>query len=112
MGRSIRMSGIWAVTCLVALVLLSGFCFARSSRRLHNWLINNRHFGVIIRNFESGKGLPRRVKVRAITVVWVSMGISCWIVARPLLCLLLATIGVGVSVYLWRFPEYIENQTL
>lgn len=92
----------------VPLILLAGYCFARSSKRMHTWLINNQHFGTIIRNFESGQGLARRVKVRAITVVWISMGISCLIVARPLLCTMLAAIGLGVSIYLWRLPELAD----
>ena len=92
----------------VPLVLLSAFCFARSSERLHRWLVEHRHFGSIIRNFESGRGVPRRVKLRAITVIWISMGISSWIVARPLLILMLIGIGAAVSVYLYRLPEYNE----
>lgn len=91
----------------VPLVLLAGFCFARSSRRLHDWLVSNPYFGAIIRNFEAGKGIPRRIKIRAITVVWISMGISMAIVARLPLIIMLAVIGLGVSVYLWRQPEPI-----
>ncbi|HJN94543.1 MAG TPA: YbaN family protein [Gammaproteobacteria bacterium] len=89
----------------VPLVLLAAFCFARSSERLHRWLLSNRHFGAIVRNFEAGQGIPRRVKIRAITVVWISMGISCSIVAQVLLCTMLFLIGMGVSIYLWRMPE-------
>lgn len=89
----------------VPLVLLSGFCFARSSERLHTWLINNPHFGSIIRNFESGGEIPRRVKIRAITVIWISMTVSALIVARLPLVIMLAVIGSGVTIYLWTRPE-------
>ena len=89
----------------VPLVLLSGFCFARSSERLHSWLINNPHFGAIIRNFEAGRGIPRNVKIRAIVVVWLSMTVSAIIVARLPLVVMLAAIGAGVSIFLWRQPE-------
>jgi len=90
----------------VPLVLLAGFCFARSSETLHNWLLGHRYFGSIIENFEAGKGIPRRVKVRAITVLWLSMGLSSWIVGRPMLILMLIAIGLATSTYLWRLPEY------
>lgn len=89
----------------VPLVLLAGFCFARSSRRLHDWLIGSRYFGAIIRNFEAGKGIPRRVKVRAIALLWISMIASILLVGRLTLALLLLCIGLAVSVYLWRLPE-------
>ena len=90
----------------VPLVLLAAYCFARSSERLHNWLLSHRHFGSIIRNFESDKGIPRRIKVRAITMVWIGMGISSLIVGRLILVALLIIIGLTGSIYLWRLPEY------
>lgn len=89
----------------VPFILLAAFCFAQSSEKLHTWLINHRAFGRIIRDFEAGNGIPRRVKVRAITLLWISMGISAWIVARPMLWLVLALVGTGTTIYLWRLPE-------
>jgi len=90
----------------VPLVLLAAFCFARSSERLHQWLIHHRYFGPILDNFQAGNGIPKRVKYRTIAILWLSMGFSCWIVARFWLCMMLITIGIGVSVYLLRLPDY------
>jgi len=90
----------------VPLVLLAAFCFARSSERLHQWLIHHRYFGSILDNFQAGNGIPKRVKYRTIAILWLSMGFSCWIVARFWLCMMLITIGIGVSVYLLRLPDY------
>ncbi len=89
----------------VPLVLLSGFCFARSSQRMHNWLLNHRLFGQIIRDFEAGNGVARRIKVRAIVLIWLSMGFSCWIMDRMMVCVILAVIGLAVSFNIWRLPE-------
>ena len=89
----------------VPFVLLSAFCFAQSSERLHQWLLNHRMFGEIIRNFEAGKGVPRRVKVRAISLIALSMTISGWIVGRPMVWGILAVTGIAVSAYLWHMPE-------
>lgn len=90
----------------VPLVLLAAFCFARSSKRLHQWLLQHRYFGPMIENFQGGKGIPKRVKYRTIVIIWLSMGFSCWIVAKLWLCMMLIVIGLGVSVYLWRLPDY------
>lgn len=90
----------------VPFVILAAFCFADSSERLHSWLLGNRHFGSIIRNFELGRGIPRQIKFRAIALLWLSMGISSWIIGKPLLYLMLPAIGIGVSLYLYRMPEY------
>src|SRR5690554_4587333 len=89
----------------VPLVLLAGFCFARSSSRLHAWLLAHTTFGRIIQDFEAGNGVPRKVKCRAILIIWISMALSCWVVGRIELCFMLAVIGLAVSVYLYRLPE-------
>ena len=89
----------------VPLVLLSAYCFARSSDRLHNWLLTHPMFGRIIRDFEAGNGVERRIKIRAIVLIWISMGVSCWIVGRPMVYVLLGLIGLAVSCNIWRLPE-------
>jgi hypothetical protein len=47
-------------------LLLAAACYARSSERFYNWLLNNRWFGHYIRNYLEGKGVPLRVKVLSI----------------------------------------------
>ena len=89
----------------VPFVLLAGYCFARSSPRLHTWLVEHRMFGGVIRNFEAGNGLPRKVKYRAILIIWLSIGVSCLLVDRVELYFMLAVIGLVVSSYLYRLPE-------
>jgi len=89
----------------VPLVLLSAYCFARSSDRLHNWLLTHPMFGRILRDFEAGNGIERRIKVRAIVLIWISMGFSCWLLDRMMVCIVLAVIGAAVSWNIWRQPE-------
>ncbi len=90
----------------VPLILLAAYCFGRSSERLHQWLIHHRYFGPILDNFQAGKGIPKRVKYRTIAIIWVSMGFSCWMVAKLWLCVMLVCIGLAVSIYLLRLPDY------
>ena len=94
----------------VPLVLLAAYCFGRSSESLHQWLLHHRYFGPIIESFQAGKGIPRRVKYRTIAILWLSMGLSCWIVAKLWICLMLFTIGVCVSIYLRLLPDYNGEQ--
>jgi len=89
----------------VPLVLLAAFCFARSSKRLHNWLLTHPMFCRIIRDFEAGRGVERRVKVRAIALIIVSMTYSGWMVGRPTAWLGLLVIGSLVAANIWRLPE-------
>jgi uncharacterized membrane protein YbaN (DUF454 family) len=43
-------------------VLLAAFCFARSSPRLHRWLLHNRRFGPLILAWRDQRAIPARAK--------------------------------------------------
>jgi uncharacterized membrane protein YbaN (DUF454 family) len=43
-------------------VLLAAFCFARSSPRLHRWLLHNRRFGPLITAWRDERAIPARAK--------------------------------------------------
>lgn len=84
-------------------LLLASACFARSSDRLHHWLLNNKLFGTALRDFEQGKGMPLKAKVTALVLLWASLAFSAFKLNNvALMCLLLA-VGVGVTTYLLAF---------
>ena len=72
--------------------------------------LHHRYFGSIIASFQSGQGIPKKVKYRTITILWLSMAFSCWIVAKLWLCVMLIATGLGVSIYLLRLPDYKERR--
>lgn len=84
-------------------LLLASACFARGSDRLHRWLLGHGVFGAYLRSFEEVKGIPLRAKVVAISVLWVSMSVSITMVEHLALRILLALIGLAVTIYLWKF---------
>jgi uncharacterized membrane protein YbaN (DUF454 family) len=47
-------------------VLLSAACFARSSEKWHQWMLANKTFGPMIRNWEQNRCISCRVKLIAI----------------------------------------------
>ncbi len=87
-------------------VLLSAWCFARSSPRFHYWLLHHRLFGTMVKNFSAGRGLPRRVRGRAIALIWFTMGISAMLLGSWPVAAVLGVIGVGVTAYLMSLPLY------
>lgn len=50
-------------------VLLAAWCFAKSSPRLHNWLLENRIFGPLIRRWDENRCIPLKAKLMALTMV-------------------------------------------
>ena len=90
-------------------LLLAAFCFARSSPRLLHWLMNNRLFGRYLRNYCEKKGVPARVKVYTLVLLWGVIGLSAFVaIDRWWLRILLLLIATGVTVHVLRLPTYKE----
>lgn len=56
------------------LLLLAAALWIRSSDNLYNWLINHRVFGEYIQNFQKHRAIPLRVKIYAVSLVWITIG--------------------------------------
>lgn len=87
------------------LLLLSAWCFFRSSPQLYEWLLNHPRLGEYIRNFRENRAIPLRVKVVSVSMVWLTLGycilavVDEWWWAQVLLLLL----AVAVS---WHILSY------
>ena len=88
----------------VPFVLLASFCLVRGSPALHERLLAQPRFGPLIRDWEAGRGIPRRAKATAITMIVVSFSISAWWIGRPLIAGVLAVAGLAVIAYLLHLP--------
>lgn len=89
-------------------LLLAAACFARSSTRMHNWMLSHRVFGDYLRNYEEGRGIPARAKVLALVMMWSSLAYAAWRYESIWLRVLLVAVGAGVSIYLLRLPSYVK----
>jgi len=89
-------------------LLLSAACFLRSSERLHNWLINNRWFGDYIRNYQEGRGIPKKTKIISISLLWLSILYSSFFVVDEILIVQVALfiVATAVSIHLIRVPNF------
>ena len=87
-------------------MLLAAACFARSSQRFHDWLLANRSFGPLIREWQRHRSIPYRTKVTAIMLMTLTLGISIVFFVEPLwLRLVLAAFGVTLAVWMYRIPS-------
>src|SRR5699024_9213092 len=62
------------------LIILAGFCFGKSSPRLHHWLITNKYFGRYIQDYQKGHGVPIRIKWLAVSFVWTGIVVSLLVI--------------------------------
>ena len=89
----------------VPLLLLAAACFARSSETFYNWLISHARLGPMISGYLDGKGIPRRAKISAIGLIWLTLSVSVfWVNQFFWLQIFLVIIGAGLTLYLARLP--------
>lgn len=62
-------------------LLLTAFAFARSSPRLHRWLMEHPRFGPLLHDLQSGRGLTLRFKAATIAFSWsLMLATAIWLV--------------------------------
>lgn len=67
----------------VPFVLLAAACFARSSPKMHKWLLEHPRFGPIIRDWEEKRCISRKMKIWAISMMTLGGGTSTWLFVPP-----------------------------
>ena len=66
----------------VPFLLLAAFAFARSSPRLHDWLVSHPRFGPLIDNWRTHGGIPRPAKITAVATMAAAVVIA-WALGAP-----------------------------
>ncbi|WP_339487967.1 YbaN family protein [Pseudomonas sp. EL_65y_Pfl2_R95] len=83
-------------------LLLAAACFMRSSERFYKWLVFHPKLGPWIRDYLEGEGIPRKAKIYSITLMWLSIGLSCYLVPMFWARLFMLISSVCVTVYILR----------
>jgi uncharacterized membrane protein YbaN (DUF454 family) len=82
-------------------LLLAAACYMRSSERFYQWLINNRIFGAYVRNYIEGRGMPVRIKIFTILLLWLAIGLSITFgVQNIIIRIVLICIAIGVTAHI------------
>ena len=82
-------------------LLLAAACYMRSSERFYQWLIHNRIFGAYVRNYIEGRGMPIRVKIFTILLLWLAIGLSItFAVQNIVIRIVLICIAIGVTAHI------------
>jgi len=90
-------------------LLLSSACYARGSQKFYNWLINNKVFGEYIKNYREKRGIPLSVKIISITILWITIAFSAFIIISIFLIqIILIIIAIGVTIHILKIKTKIK----
>ena len=57
-------------------LILAAACYIRSSQKLYDWLISNKTFWPYLKDYREGKGIPKKAKGLAISMIILFVGSS------------------------------------
>jgi len=89
-------------------LLLSAGCYAKGSKRFYQGLMKNRWLGSYIKNYQEGRGIPLKVKIVTILLLWSTMAVSIIIiVTNNYIKIILFVIGVCVTIHILTIKTLI-----
>ncbi len=88
-------------------LLLAVYCYARSSEKLYFWLLNHKVFGEYIKNYREKKGIPLKLKIWVLSLLWLTISYSAFFVVGLIwVRILLLLIATGVTIHIFKIPTY------
>lgn len=84
-------------------LLLAAYFYVRSSKDLHDWLMNHRVLGVFIKNYVEKKAITKRMRIWVLAALWTTLIISSIAANSPGGNFILLIVGVGVTIHLSFF---------
>ncbi|MFN3135484.1 MAG: YbaN family protein [Candidatus Kryptonium sp.] len=82
-------------------LLLAAACFARSSKKFYNWLLNHKIFGTYIKNYREHRAITLRGKIMSLSLMWLVMGYTAFFaISNLIVSIIIILIGLGVTKHI------------
>jgi uncharacterized membrane protein YbaN (DUF454 family) len=86
-------------------ILLAAFFFSKSSDRFDHWLVSNRFFGGIVRDWRAGNGFTVKAKTIAVIAIFASFTITTlWFTTNPYARLAMWLLAAAIASYVVTRP--------
>ena len=90
-------------------LVFAAYCFAKSSKRMHDWLYNHKYFGPFLTNWVQKKVFPTKGKYLMIAVMASSLAFL-WFTTENMKALLWSGGFMAlVAIWAWRFPGSVAE---
>lgn len=87
-------------------LLLAAACFARSSERLHGWMLRHSRFGPLLRDWAAHGAIRPSTKRTATVAILLSIALSFALTRMPMLSKgAVLLVLAGVLTFIWTRPD-------
>ena len=93
-------------------LVFAAYCFAKSSKKWHDWLYNHKYFGPFLTNWTQKKVFPTWAKYMMIAVMSSSL-VFLWFSTGNIKAVAWSGGFMAlVAIWAWRYPGSVEEQEL
>jgi uncharacterized membrane protein YbaN (DUF454 family) len=90
-------------------LVIAAWAFAKSSKRMHDWLYNHKHFGPFLTNWTQKSVFPTKGKYAMVIVMSSSLAFL-WFTTGNIKAVLWSGIFMAlVAIWAWRFPGTVAE---
>ena len=97
------------------LMILAAACFAKSSQRFYDWIINNKMFGKHVTNYREGKGIPKKVKPVILVTMWIFVIFAIFVgIPEEFLIPKISTFALALvgTIFIISLPSIADSKAL
>lgn len=80
-------------------LILAASCFAKSSKKWYQWLINNKQFGPAIRDWEEHRAISKKSRYTALSMVFLFGGYSVFFALTNIYLQIMVSLILGYGIY-------------
>ena len=92
-------------------LIIALWAFAKSSKKLHYWLLHHKRFGPILNNWQKHKVVPRRAKILMVVLMSLAVVLFYYSLQNLYLTIGLIIILVSVAIYVISLPSKIPENS-
>ncbi len=93
-------------------LIVALWAFAKSSKKLHYWLLNHKKFGPTLSNWESHKVVPKKGKKLMVILQFFAVAIFHYTIQKTYLTVLLIFILIFTARYVLSLPSELPKKSI
>lgn len=91
-------------------LLLAAWLFSKSNEKFHDWLLNHPVHGQYIKDYLEKKAVKKSHRTKALILLWSGIALTIYLVGKPLVGIILASIATIVTLHLLRLRVLSDEE--